>query len=115
MLVVESSPNLGLTSAFCGSQFDDSPLTRERIRGVVETATTSGRRWVPAYCGASDVHDEPHLYARSSCSRTISREDCTACLEEAGARLMDRYCKDLYGAQVTLVDCFLRYETSRFC
>ncbi|CAI0457257.1 unnamed protein product [Linum tenue] len=28
---------------------------------------------------------------------------------------MDRYCKDLYGAQVTLVDCFLRYETSRFC
>ncbi|CAL1380014.1 unnamed protein product [Linum trigynum] len=112
--VVKAAPDLTYISAICGHETDDNPPElSDRAFEVTGWAVNLASPDDFGYC--SVIKDEPVMYAYAACPNVVSKEDCTACLKFAQNWLLNTLCKDVYGGQITLAGCFLRYETHKFC
>ncbi|CAN0878605.1 Antifungal protein ginkbilobin-like protein 1 [Linum grandiflorum] len=114
IIVVEGGgPNITYVHSSCGTANNTKAGMRKSALKAIDDA-------VYAYQGPGE---------KASCSSTMSREivasamcwgdisvqDCKNCLWNAQFRLVDHYCKYLFGAQLTLTNCYLRYEVYPFC
>ncbi|CAL1380013.1 unnamed protein product [Linum trigynum] len=115
--VVEAAPDLTYISALCGGEKDPNPPElSDRAFQVTGLAVNFAVPDDFGFCAA--VKNKPVMYGFGSCPNVVSEnseEDCTACLKFAQDWLLNTLCKDVYGGQIRLAGCFLRYETYKFC
>ncbi|CAL1380066.1 unnamed protein product [Linum trigynum] len=109
-VVVKGDPDLTLISAYCGWDHDASVLKKVQARRATDRAINMTR---PAGPDCTETEEKPIIYAWANCLGSVSREDCKACLVYAQDQLLNyNICHDQYGAQISLVSCAMRYETS---
>ncbi|CAL1380017.1 unnamed protein product [Linum trigynum] len=112
--VVKAAPDLTYISALCSQKRDPNP---PKLRNLALQATDLAIDVVsPGTAGnCGTVLTDPDMFGFGSCPTSGSDEDCTACLKFAQDWLLNTLCKNVYGGQITLAGCFLRFETYNFC
>ncbi|CAL1380015.1 unnamed protein product [Linum trigynum] len=112
--VAKAAPDVTYISALCGPKTDPNPPElSDRVFQV--TALAINFTSPDGFGSCSAVDTEPVVYGFGWCPNVVSQQDCTTCLQFAQNWVLNTLCKDVYGGQITLAGCFLRYETYKFC
>ncbi|CAL1380032.1 unnamed protein product [Linum trigynum] len=71
----------------------------------------------PGHDPSCKVYVQGYLTVAASayCFGSISPVDCKDCLHKSGNRLMYKLCPRSFGGQLEVGDCWVKYDTSRFC
>nr|GLL27730.1 hypothetical protein BC332_12914 [Ipomoea trifida] len=110
-----SEPNLGITNKICnGNHYAKEGPFALSLAYIFEdmqnvTPTQSGYN----YYTFSPYSNNAIAYGHATCNIAISASDCALCLSSAKIYLSES-CDGSIGAQLSYVDCSMRYENYPF-
>ncbi|CAL1380052.1 unnamed protein product [Linum trigynum] len=109
---VRGDPDLTFISALCGSEYDATSFRKGQATRLTDGDVKFANPRSPFCSVTADDDGTFPMYGRATCSDSISPEDCTACIAYCKDQLVNyNICSDLYGAQINVASCSLRYET----
>ncbi|CAL1380047.1 unnamed protein product [Linum trigynum] len=109
---VEGEPDLTFISGFCGSEYDASSFRKGQAARLTSGDIEQTSSHSPFCSVTADDDGTPQMYGRATCLDSLSQEDCKYCLTYCQDQLLNyNICNDLYGAQINVASCSLRYET----
>ncbi|CAI0554806.1 unnamed protein product [Linum tenue] len=101
----------------CGEIVDASPEMRvEALRSLDLAIDVATKDKKPNTCAMATGSS---IFAAANCSKALSKDkrmdDCRHCLFNAQFRAVDKECPQKFGGWIKLVDCYVRYDTYKFC
>ncbi|CAL1409102.1 unnamed protein product [Linum trigynum] len=101
----------------CGEWVDSRPEMRvEALRSIDLAIDVATKGKKPNTCAMATGSS---IFAAVNCSKELSKpkrtDDCRNCLFNAQFRAVDKECPQKFGGWIKLVDCYVRYDTYKFC